>query len=63
MHSLRNDVIVMFEPPSRQRRLARRRTLVLIAVIGVAAAGWLFGALSDPGPSSEPVALSAFTSS
>ncbi len=63
MQSLRNDGIVMFEPPSRRRRLARRRTAAVAIVVALAAAGWLFGALSQKPPQPATGALSAFTSS
>jgi hypothetical protein len=64
MQSLRNDGIVIFEPPSRRQRLARRKTVVVALVVAIAAAGWLFGALSDTPPQPTTTrAFSAFTSS
>jgi hypothetical protein len=63
MHSFRDDRIIMFEPVSRQRRLARRRTLAVVGLIGLAAAAWIFGALTQTPTPRQPPAFSAFTSS
>jgi len=52
----------MFAPPSRHRRLARRRLVVISAILAIAAAGWLFGALSTP-PAPQARMLSPFSSS
>ena len=54
--------LVMFAPPSRHRRLARRRLVVISAILAIAAAGWLFGALSTP-PAPQARMLSPFSSS
>jgi hypothetical protein len=63
MHSFRDDRIIMFEPESRQRKLARRRTLAIAGLICMAAAAWIFGALSNAPEPQQPPAFSAFTSS
>jgi hypothetical protein len=63
MHSFRDDRIIMFEPESRQRKLARRRTLAIAGLICLAATAWIFGALSRSPAPQQPPAFSAFTSS
>ena len=38
--------LVFFGAPSRRQRLARRRRLTILALAGLAFAGWAFGELS-----------------
>ena len=43
-----NGELVFFGAPSRRQRLARRRRITILALVGLALAGWAVGALSGP---------------
>jgi len=52
---------VLVQGLSSRRRAARRRSAALTAMLGLAAAGWLAGALLIPSEVSDPAGLGPFS--